>query len=151
MTRVSRRSLLFLGSSTVIGVGAFAGFIGWTSRADGAGTMTPVEALEAASDGAILLVDIRRPDEWAATGMPVGSVAIDMRDDDFLEKLLSKRSSNRQPVALICARGIRSARLTRALEEAGIFPVIDVSEGMLGSFSGPGWLKRGLPVKQVQE
>ncbi|MEM6482663.1 MAG: rhodanese-like domain-containing protein, partial [Pseudomonadota bacterium] len=35
---------------------------------------------------------------------------------------------------------------TSALRDAGYQKVIDVPEGMLGSFSGPGWLKTGLPV-----
>ena len=100
-----------------------------------------------AGAGEILLIDIRRPDEWATTGSGEGAVRLDMRRADFIAELdrLSGGDTSR-PVALICARGVRSARLTNRLLEAGYANIIDVPEGMLGSSAGPGWLKRGLPV-----
>lgn len=108
--------------------------------------MTPSEALEAAAKGDILLVDVRRPDEWQATGLPQNAVGIDMRRSDFVSAVLVARRHAQQPVAVICARGVRSARVTQLFEAEGISPIIDVPEGMLGSRAGPGWLKRGLPV-----
>ncbi|MEM8582520.1 MAG: rhodanese-like domain-containing protein, partial [Pseudomonadota bacterium] len=69
--------------------------------------------------------------------------------EEFLDELQNARVSLSQPVAVICARGIRSARLTRRLEAAGIGPIVDIPEGMLGSRSGPGWLSRELPVIRV--
>lgn len=108
--------------------------------------MTPPEALEAASRGEVLFVDIRRPDEWAATGIPEGAVPLDLRRDDFLEALAAVHQNPDQPIAVICARGVRSHRMTARLSEAGYTQVIDIPEGMLGSFAGPGWLERGLPV-----
>lgn len=111
--------------------------------------MTPEEALAAAATGDILLVDIRRPDEWQKTGVPQHAVAFDMRDDSFLQNIRDARASTGQPVAVICARGVRSARITNQLDVAGIRPIIDIPEGMLGSFAGPGWLERGLPVVEV--
>ncbi|MEP2782784.1 MAG: rhodanese-like domain-containing protein [Pseudoruegeria sp.] len=109
-------------------------------------TLSPAQAFDAARDGDILLVDIRRPDEWERTGVPKGAVPIDMRRDDFIDAVLAARQSQAQPIALICARGVRSARVTRHLTDAGLTPIIDIPEGMLGSFAGSGWLKRGLPV-----
>ena len=50
------------------------------------------------------------------------------------------------PVALICARGARSFRVTLQLAAFGITDIVDVPEGMLGSAAGPGWLSRGLPT-----
>jgi rhodanese-related sulfurtransferase len=114
---------------------------------DGVGTvMTPPEAYAAANSGGILLVDIRRPDEWAQTGVAVNAVRIDMRDGDFIDKVELARASAVQPVALICARGVRSRRMTHRLHEANIGPLIDIPEGMLGSDAGPGWLARKLPI-----
>ena len=46
----------------------------------------------------------------------------------------------------MCARGVRSRRLTARLTEAGFTNIIDVPEGMLGSSAGPGWLKNDLPT-----
>ncbi|MEJ6394282.1 rhodanese-like domain-containing protein [Gymnodinialimonas sp. 2305UL16-5] len=100
-----------------------------------------------AAAGDILLIDIRRPDEWAATGSPVPGHRLDMRRADFTEALLALTSGAQDArVALICARGVRSSRLTNQLIEAGFTNIIDVPEGMLGSGAGPGWIREGLPV-----
>ena len=120
----------------------------YTLRADiGDGTISAPDAAAAAISGDIILVDIRRPDEWAKTGVPQGAVPLDMRRDDFTQALLTAMGGRKdRPVALVCARGIRSGRISARLSEAGFTHVIDVSEGMLGSRAGPGWLKRGLPL-----
>lgn len=146
---ISRRSLLLLGGVAAVGLGGFAGFTKWSAPAETARTMTPPEALRAAEAGEILLIDIRRPDEWERTGVPKNALPLDMRKEEFLDELQNARVSLSQPVAVICARGIRSARLTRRLEAAGIGPIVDIPEGMLGSRSGPGWLSRELPVIRV--
>lgn len=104
-------------------------------------------AHELVQAGEITLVDIRRPDEWAASGSPEGAVQLDMLRDDFVQELT--RIAGGDPdaaIALICARGVRSARLANQLVEAGFTNIIDVPEGMLGSAAGPGWVRAGLPV-----
>lgn len=96
--------------------------------------------------GDIILVDIRRPDEWRLTGLGEGAVPLDMRRRDFAEVLGNLTGPDRtRPVALICAAGVRSARTARRLEKAGFTNVLNVPEGMTGSAAGPGWLRRGLP------
>lgn len=93
------------------------------------------------------MLDIRRPDEWALTGVATGAVALDMREADFIERLDQLVAGDRAaPIALICARGVRSRRLAAKLTSAGFSAVVDVSEGMLGSAAGPGWIARGLPI-----
>ncbi len=149
MKRLSRRSAMALGGAALLGTGAAFGLLWPRAGTSGGATMTPAEAHAAAGAGEILLVDIRRPDEWAKTGVPEVAEALDMRDSAFVDKVLAARRSDDQPVAVICARGVRSARLARRMTDAGITPVIDVPEGMLGSGAGPGWLARGLPLKQV--
>jgi rhodanese-related sulfurtransferase len=112
-------------------------------------TLTPPEAYELAVAGEIILIDIRRPDEWEKTGSAGGGHRIDMRDDDFVDKLLAITGGRKDvPVALICAGGVRSARLGNRLSKAGFSHIIDVPEGMMGSSAGPGWIKRGLPVER---
>lgn len=111
------------------------------------GDLNVKQAQLAAQAGEIILVDIRRPDEWAATGIGKGAVPIDMRRSDFVDVLLAQTGGKTDtPVALICARGVRSAHMTARLKAAGFSQIIDVPEGMLGSGAGPGWLKSGLPV-----
>ena len=106
-----------------------------------------VEAHKRAKAGEITLIDIRRPDEWAETGSGEGAVRLDMRRRDFVAELERITAGDRsKPVAIICARGVRSARVTNFLTEAGYTQIIDVPEGMLGSRAGPGWIKRNLPL-----
>ncbi len=109
------------------------------------------EAHRQAVNGDVLLVDIRTPREWRATGLGVGAHPLDMRRDDFTEVLEQLVGGDQHaPVALICARGVRSARLSNQLSEAGFTNVIDVPEGMLGSAEGPGWVRVGLPIKDYE-
>ncbi|MEX0304920.1 MAG: rhodanese-like domain-containing protein [Leisingera sp.] len=109
--------------------------------------LTAAEAFAAAWEGEVTLVDIRTPQEWRSSGVPVGSHQIDMRREDFIAALQAAAGPDpAAPVALICARGVRSARLTLALAKAGFTNVVDVPEGMLGSSAGPGWIAGNLPV-----
>ena len=107
-------------------------------------------AFDAAVRNEILLIDIRRPDEWAQTGIPAPAVAIDMRRPDFATQLQQLNATHPdRPVAVICARGVRSRRLAASLINAGFPNVLDVPEGMLGSGAGPGWMVSRLPVRQM--
>ena len=95
----------------------------------------------------IILLDIRRPDEWEKTGSGKGTHRLDMRRNDFIAVLDKLVKGNRSmPVALICARGVRSNLMSQRLSNAGYTNIIDVPEGMLGSKAGPGWIKRKLPL-----
>ncbi|WP_281991399.1 rhodanese-like domain-containing protein [Sulfitobacter geojensis] len=148
-SRFARRGFL-LGAGAAIGVAGLAG-ARWFNIAATVQErdLTAPEALAAAQAGEILLVDIRRPDEWTRTGIGQGAVAIDMRRTDFIEVLLGHVGGRRDvPVALICARGVRSAKMSARLDAAGFTQVLDVPEGMSGSGAGPGWIKRGLPLVQ---
>lgn len=78
---------------------------------------------------------------------PQGAHRLDLRRPDFLDALSSLAGNDRsRPIALICASGGRSARLTQALADNGFSRVFDISVGMLGSSAGPGWIARGLPI-----
>lgn len=109
------------------------------------------EAYELAKAGEITLIDIRRPDEWAATGIPEGAAPLDMRREDFIAELSKiTAGASDKPVVLICAGGVRSGRMRAALTDAGLTNIQDIPEGMGGSNAGPGWLARGLPVEEAQ-
>ena len=114
---------------------------------EGTRNISVTEAYAAVQADEIWLIDIRRPDEWSATGIAEGAIPIDMRREDFVDALQSATEADPdRPVAIVCARGVRSRRLTAQLAEAGITNLIDLPEGMLGSQAGPGWLGAGLPV-----
>ena len=149
------RRLFILGGVAVAGVAAFAGanrmqFYAAITETRAGDVLDAPEAHDLVKSGEIILVDIRRPDEWEKTGRPLGSYGIDMRrDNDFTDELAKVAGGDTSaPIALICARGVRSARLANRLIEAGFDNILDVPEGMLGSADGPGWLARGLPLEE---
>jgi len=150
---ISRRKLLLSGGVLALGGATYLAFNGQNMfyaaiAEDASGGSISVEmAHRLAVDGDVTLIDIRRPDEWASTGSGEGAMRLDMRRYDFvaaLTKIVSDDTS--APVALICARGVRSARMTNILTQAGFTNIIDVPEGMLGSRAGAGWIRKGLPV-----
>lgn len=119
-----------------------------TSPASSGQILTPQETLERVEAGKITLIDIRRPDEWTSTGLAQGAIGIDMRRKDFDEALTAVLNGNRSaPVALICARGVRSKHTAARMKAAGFTDVWDVSTGMIGSRAGQGWVPLGLPLR----
>lgn len=138
------RRFFFIGALFAFSVPAF----GETTKELLASKKLSVEdAYDLAEEGVITLVDIRRPDEWSSTGVGEGAHPLDMRRKDFVAQLAALVEGDKaMPIAVMCARGVRSKWLSRQLENAGFTNVLDVPEGMLGSRSGPGWLRTGLPV-----
>ncbi len=152
-TRPNRRRILWGGAFGVLALAVFAGanrnlFYGVITEHREGSVLDAPAARDAVTAGELILVDIRRPDEWEATGLPEGAVPIDMRREDFIDALSEIAGGQSRPVALICARGVRSARLANRLIESGFTDIRDVPEGMLGSSAGPGWLARGLPLER---
>lgn len=145
----TRRWFLAGGAAVVAGGGVFASkWFNIFADASANGALSVADAYEQAQAGQIYLIDIRRPDEWKKTGVAVPAIPLDMRRDDFetvLRAVFAK--SGDKPVALICARGVRSDRMDTRLKEDGFANVIDVPEGMLGSGAGPGYLKLDLPLR----
>ena len=110
------------------------------------------EAWERAKTQEIMLIDVRTPAEWRQTGMPATALGNDWWQDGgktgFIERILALTGGRRdRPIAVICARGIRSGAARQLLSESGFTKVYDIGEGMLGSRQGPGWLKRDLPLE----
>ena len=116
--------------------------------------LTPDEARTLAAQGELTIIDIRLPLEWERTGVPEGALAISLQDQtqqpregfvaDVLEALANDPT---KPIALICARGHRSAFARQWLLQSGFTNVRDISEGMIGGEHGPGWLARDLPTE----
>jgi len=147
---LTRRRLIMGGGVVAVAV---AGGIWWRRQApdyDGA-KLTVEQAHQQAMSGDVILIDIRTPREWRATGVGTGAHPVDMRRDDFVDAVQAISGADRgAPIALICARGVRSARMSLRLSAAGFTNIIDVPEGMLGSGAGPGWIRAGLPVGKWQ-
>ncbi|MBT3401074.1 MAG: rhodanese-like domain-containing protein [Rhodospirillaceae bacterium] len=114
--------------------------------------LAPEAAQRASAGGEIVLVDVRSPREWRETGLPEHARPITIHDpagiEGFGEKVLAAVDGDRErPIALICARGYRSARARDYLASIGFTRLLDVREGMLGRDGAPGWLERGLPLR----
>ncbi len=109
--------------------------------------MSATDAHEKALAGEIILVDIRRPDEWIGTGVGEGAIGLDMREDAFVPTLIALRQANPDtPIAMICRTGNRSQFVVSALSGQGFPGLVDVIEGMEGGRNGTGWIKTGLPI-----
>ena len=145
------RRRFFLLAGTALACGAAIYLKVGTQSPTTTETISARDAHDAVRAGRVVLIDIREPEEWAETGIPEGAHAIDMRRPDFTEavKALVRDDPDTQ-VALICARGVRSARMSERLSSAGLTNIVDVSEGMLGSASGPGWLALNLPTETAR-
>lgn len=113
-------------------------------------TITPNEAHQLSKNGEIILIDIRRPDEWQKTGIGEFATPLDMRDSDFLARLRDiSTQQGIEKIALICARGGRSNWLAKKLRADGFDNVLDVPEGMLGYSKDTGWINQRLPIRKV--
>ncbi len=124
-----------------------------TMTADGAQavslpeTMSAEMALDMSRKGDLTLVDVRTPMEWMRSGVAEGALTITPQNPAFMQELSDAVGADKsRPIALICATGNRSAMIARFLREQGYRAVSDVSEGMMGNFSAPGWLNKNLPV-----
>ena len=83
--------------------------------------------------GQIILVDIRRPDEWADTGVAEGAIRLDMTSPVFEARLAGLRADNPgKPIALICRTATRTRHVLETLGRRGWSNLIDVRGGMLG-------------------
>ncbi len=116
------------------------------------GIWTVQQAYAELLEDQIRLLDIRSRGEWKETGVARGAWPVSVHHWRFVERLFTARElAEDRTLALICATGIRSGSVIGALRLAGYDGFVDVSEGMLGSDRGPGWIKAGLPVVPINE
>jgi len=145
-------ALRFRRLAAAVLIGLAAALIALPALAGTDGTVSPDEALQQASRGELTIIDIRRPDEWRASGVPAGAaqatVNFSRGSADFLARIRQLTDGDKSaPIALICAGGVRSRHAARLLRSRGYDNVLDIDEGMFGSAAGPGWLRRELPLE----
>lgn len=101
--------------------------------------------LQTLLDQGVTLVDIRLPEEWAETGVVVGSQRLTLFQKNgtvpanFLSNL-EKFASKDKPVALICRTGNRTRAGAEILAQTGYPQVYNVTKGIMG------WLGEGRAV-----
>lgn len=110
------------------------------------------KARDALQKDNFILLDIRSVQEWEETGLAAGAWPVSLHEPGFGEKLGSIIQGNQhKTIGLICATGARSTRVFDKLKSMGVSNFVNVSEGMLGSDLGPGWIERGLPTVSLDE
>lgn len=114
--------------------------------------ITPTEAHAAAKAGEVILIDIRRPDEWASTGVPENANLLQMEDPMFESKLSALTGGDRtKPIALFCRSANRTRTVQAALMQHGYTRVMNVEGGLIGNQHDKGWAATGLPLKKQQD
>jgi rhodanese-related sulfurtransferase len=109
-----------------------------TGEAGGYTTVDVQTAHDALSSGGAQIVDVREPEEWAETGVPVGSMLIPLGD---LEAQAAAELDTGQPVYVICRSGNRSQTGSDILVGLGYTQVYNVDGGITA------WIEAGLPVE----
>ncbi len=123
-----------------------------TAAAGEGGVISAEAAAERATNGEIVVIDVRSPQEWRQTGVAKGARRVTIHDPGglpgFVEAMKAALGGDlKRPIAVICATGNRSTLARRLLARAGFTRVLNIKEGMLGGANGPGWIRRGLPVE----
>lgn len=106
--------------------------------------ITPAEAAQLVADGKAILIDVREPAEWAASGVAAPAQLLAMSDFDDEKKLWKpflEKSAGKQLI-LYCRSGGRSGMVASNLASQG-FNVANA-----GGFKD--WAAAGLPVRQVE-
>jgi rhodanese-related sulfurtransferase len=99
----------------------------------GAAQAPPITAAPSAAQitaAPVLLVDIRRPEEWVETGVLPNALLITFESPAQFLRALAPHLQPGQPVALICRTGNRTAQAARILAPVLEQPVIDLAGGM---------------------
>jgi rhodanese-related sulfurtransferase len=107
--------------------------------------IAPGDAAKLVADGKAVLVDVREPAEWAATGVATPAVLLAKSDFDgaqkewkpFLEKNAGKE------IILYCRSGHRAGVIGAALAEKG------VKVANAGGLKD--WTDAGLPVRKMED
>ena len=105
------------------------------------------DALKAAQKNGVVIVDIRRAEEWSSTGIIEGAHTITaftesgQLDPAFQEKFTALVPTVNSPVLLYCRTGNRTSMIGNALvRQLGYRQVTHLSEGIVG------WTKGGEPL-----
>ncbi len=139
--KLARRSLIVLGLALCACLPP-AGFAQSPPQ-----VMGVVQARQSALDDQLILIDVRRPEEWAETGIADVATEIDMRSPEFLKRVTDFRAANPdKAIAFICAVGSRSAGLANWFARRGFDNIVDVRAGMVGR---NGWLENRLPLRRA--
>lgn len=133
---MNRRSFLAVGAAGLAG----------SALAQGLPSVSVRDAHEAARAGRMVIVDIRRPDEWAESGVAEGAIRLNMLDPDFPQRLVAlKQQSGDKELGIICRTANRTDYVQKAFARHN-FRLVNIRGGMAGNPEDQGWIDAGLPV-----
>jgi len=126
-----------IGAAALAGLGIWAFVLpkavsGYEVKAMSAKEMTQTKAV---------IVDIRRPDEWAATGVIKGAKLITFTDPASFLAALGPVPAGR-PLVIICQSGRRSGAAASALAGKVDAPIVSYAGGMSAWIAGKGQIVR---------
>ncbi len=115
-----------------IGLAAAAvGAVGFSNRAAAKNvTLEAPSGAELANDANTLLVDIRRPEEWRASGVVDGALLVTYTAPQAFLDAVKPKLAEGQRLALICRTGNRTSRAARQIADMIDAPIVDVKGGM---------------------
>ena len=91
--------------------------------------------------GEVVLVDVREPDEWEATGSPKGSAQIALQNPLFVEDVLSCVDNKKDTSIILCCKsGMRGEKAGQLLRARGFENIVNIDGGMVR------WLEENLPT-----
>ncbi len=88
-----------------------------------------------------VIVDVREPNEWAATGVPQGATLIPLRTITGVQSGAVDGLPKDKPIYVICNSGNRSRVAAEHLINLGYGPVYNIDGGIQA------WLSQNLPVE----
>lgn len=88
-----------------------------------------------------ILVDVREPNEWAATGVPEGATLIPLGDITAVQSGAVDGLPDDTPIYVICNSGNRSRVAAEHLINLGYDPVYNIDGGIQA------WLAEDLPTE----
>ncbi len=103
--------------------------------------LTVNEAHDLVQKGKVILIDVRRPDEWETTGRPQGARGVTLQDPEFVDKVLKIAGDKKKSaLAMSCRTGMRSMEGAKMLGVAKFTNVANVTGGFVE------WENQGLPI-----
>lgn len=126
---MKRRDMLISGAA----LAGTAWWLGWLPALGAAPenlTKRPLTAEELAGDPGTLIVDIRTPGEWQATGVLAGALLVTFADAEGFLRAVAPHLAPGQTLALICRSDNRTGRATRQIARMTTHRVVDVAGGM---------------------
>ncbi len=109
-------------------------------------TVTVKEAFQQLADNPeAILVDVRNPDEWAATGVPKVPQGVTLIPLPELQQRAPQELPKDKTIYLICRSGNRSRVASELLLQLGYSSVVNVDGGILA------WTREGLEMTPYSE